>query len=209
MQVGTIKAEAVAQLNQTLADVIDLELFCRTYNRVRRDYREEHPWRWNRSEVKLTLATDVTYPNLYSVAVPVDYNGFHQPSVCYYDSYSGETKPLYLRTWGQLDAGLSGYMIHDGKVVSDQAAVYFTYWPPLTDLPLNSSQDATEEPFFSGTAVINLLIGRYWYEVERKTGKHQEFLDLYKSAVQAEKDTELLSMGVVSASYPLPLRQAR
>ena len=182
---GSIKEDAVGQLNKQLVQIVSTTILFEEYNRARKRFRNEHDWSWARKPTTLNF-TAYGATGLFAAPLPAD---MHTK----FDIAPFWTESSYPITWnkssyrGLFTPGETTprfYINHaEGKIISNcgvLTGVNADYPFAIPDLPLNTTQDTTAEAFPDGEPVTNLLIGYYWLATQRHMNKHDAFIEEYK-----------------------------
>ena len=195
---GTVKEDAVNQLNKKVSGIVDTTILFQQYNRARRDHSGEYAWRGLGAHSTLTFALDAP-TGLYLAPLPADLDRGFDPHV-YQVSAMGPTDLdpadfADLFTPGQKRR----YVDFAGSQVwsTVTGAARIDYQKLLADLPINTSQDSTVEPFASVTALTLRLIAYYWLAAERDRDEYDAAMQEYAGELSTEIEQEVSKAGKV------------
>jgi len=173
-------------------------------NRARRKYYSERRWSFLRTNgATLTFTAQVA-------SLPSDFNLKFDPIAVY--TYSGNAKYQYDKVaWDDLTMyGTSEYVYAVDKVnkkikisqTTSTLSIDYTALP--TDAPIDTTQDATDEPTDDVEPIILLSVAMWWLSSERSTAKYQLFMDDYREAKNQSIAIDNASQPIKSFTFRTP-----
>lgn len=203
---ATYTEDAVNQLNQQGIDVVNTTILHQQRNFARRHYAGEAPWGWANKPTTLTFDADETFTDLYSVSAPsgIDY----RHPVALWTVSGGCVLDWQIVPFAQLFETTSEprFWVDEnaGTVYSNTSGdAYCLHQEELTDLPLNTSQDAVAEPFPNATAITWKLAEFYVLATRQEKGSAQYFADKYSDQLSLDLGLEAAKLGRLDLALPV------
>lgn len=207
---ATYTEDAVNQLNQQGVDVVNPTILYQQRNLARRQYAGEFPWRWATLHTTLTFVLDAP-TGLYAASLPSGRDDRFPVTV---SSIIGSAP----KNWTETDyaslfltSTIPNYYLDtaNSRILSNCGAVtaYLEYQKEIVDLPVNTTQDSTAEPFPNATAITFLLASYYVLSTRQKTGTASFFKDQYDAQLLDDVDKETAKIGVIDLNLPVTGRR--